>query len=331
MRSYDLLRLLSSGHFFSGQALAKQLGISRTAIWNNIQQLKERGLDIFAVQGKGYRLADPLELLDADEIRQYLSSPVDERLKLDVFAEIDSTNRYLLQRIYESSDGKIRACLAEHQISGRGRRGRQWISPFGANIYMSMLWRFERGLEAIEGLSLVVALALIATLEKFGISGAGIKWPNDIYYDNRKLAGILLEMSGEASGPCHIVIGIGMNVNMSRHSREASEASIDQPWIDLSEIVGDTVSRNSLASVLLENLLETLDVFEQYGFAHLRSRWQKYDVLYEKDVNVSDMKGIRQGVAKGIDASGALLLETAGGLQRVLSGDVSVRLARESV
>ena len=343
MRGFELLRLLSSGQFFSGQSLAKHLNVSRTAIWNKIQHLKALGLDIYAVQGKGYRLADPLELLDTKMIVDAMSPKAGGRLSIDTFPEVDSTNRYLLQRMYESSEGKIRTCLAEHQTAGRGRRGRQWVSPFGANVYMSLLWRFERGLEAIEGLSLAVALALVRSCEALDINDVGIKWPNDIYFKNRKLAGILLEMSGEASGPCFIVIGIGVNVNMSRLSKagsysvddtqaeNGSDIGINQPWVDLSEIVGTTISRNRLVAVLLENLLEVMDDFEQRGFAPLMARWQKYDVLFGKDVNVSDMKGVRQGIAKGIDASGAFLLETSTGLQRILSGDVSVRLAEESI
>lgn len=325
MRGHELLRLLSTGQFYSGQSLADQLGVSRTAVWNNIQYLKKLGLDVFAVQGKGYRLAYPLELLDAQKITTELSSPAAGCVDLEVFSEIDSTNRYLLKRMYETSPGRVRACLAEYQNAGRGRRGRQWISPFGANIYLSLLWRFERGLEAIEGLSLVVALSLVKALEKLGVSNPMIKWPNDIHCEGKKLAGILLEMSGEASGPCHIVIGVGMNVNMSRFS----DTTIDQPWTDISEKLGDLVSRNRVAAVLLENMLETLAVFERKGFAEFKNDWQQYDVLVNKEIEVQETNNMRQGIARGIDDSGALLLETSRGQQRILSGDVSVRVSRD--
>lgn len=322
MRSYRLLQLLANGKFYSGQELGRQLEMSRTAVWNHIRHLRELGLDIFAVQGKGYRLADPLELLDKDSILQSVT-PQHKTLQLDVFPELDSTNRYLMQRIYESPQHSVRVCIADYQTDGRGRRGRQWVSPFGSNLYFSMLWRVAGGVAAIEGMSLVVALALIEALESMGIEGAGVKWPNDIYFDQRKLAGILLEMSGEASGACHVVIGVGINVNMSRYNKP----EIDQPWTDLAQICGDTVSRNRLAAEMINALTNNLSTFEREGFAAFRERWQRYDLLAGKAINVHEMQGVRQGVAMGIDHSGALLVDAGQGTERVLSGDVSIRLS----
>lgn len=323
MRTYELLQLLSKGQFYSGEELGKQLSISRTAVWNHIKQIRDLGLEVYAVQGKGYRLADPIELLEHGKILTYIDSGIEKEILLEVFPQLDSTNRYLMQRIYEHPGRKTRICLADHQTAGRGRRGRQWVSPFGGNIYFSQLWRFTRGIGAIEGLSLVVALALVDMLQQLGIEGVGIKWPNDIYYNQRKLAGILLEMSGEASGSCNVVIGVGINVNMSR----LSAPEIDQPWIDLAEICGTSISRNLIAARLIESMQRYLHEFDEQGFAMFRAHWQQYDFLYGQNVEIREMQGSRFGVARGIDDSGALLIENGNGIERVLSGDVSIRFA----
>lgn len=325
MRTYELLQLLSKGQFFSGEELGRQLSISRTAVWNHIKQIRELGLDVHAVQGKGYRLADPIELLEHEQILSHLDDALKEEFLLEVFPQLDSTNRYLMQRIYELPASKSRICLSDYQTAGRGRRGRQWISPFGSNIYFSQLWRFGKGIGAIEGLSLVVALALCEMLQELGIEGVGIKWPNDIYFNQRKLAGILLEMSGEASGSCNVVIGIGINVNMSR----LTQLDIDQPWIDLAEIFRGPVSRNLVAARLIETMQKYLSEFDDAGFTAFQSRWRQFDLLHDQNVEIREIQGTRQGVARGIDDSGALLIENAKGLERVLSGDVSIRFSEK--
>ncbi|MDH5547315.1 MAG: bifunctional biotin--[acetyl-CoA-carboxylase] ligase/biotin operon repressor BirA [Gammaproteobacteria bacterium] len=317
MKAYDVLKVLADGKFWSGQKLGQQFGISRTAVWHQIQAIREMGLEVFSVQGKGYRLAEPLELLDEKRIRSFIRN---SQLNLTILEEVDSTNRYLMQKRGNTPE-KASACLAERQTSGRGRRGRAWVSPFGANIYMSLSWQFAKGINAIEGLSLVVAIAVVSALERQGATGLKIKWPNDIYYEGQKLAGILIELAGEASGPCHLVIGIGINVNMP----PSISQQIDQPWIDLSSIFNGTISRNVLVGLVLDHLVEKVDEFEQVGFEPFREQWKQYDYLYNKPIDICDHDSSRQGIAKGIDESGALLVKFEGTVQRLLSGDVSVR------
>lgn len=318
-----LLHLLADGEWHSGEALAGCLGISRAAVWKQLVLLKERlGIDLHAVRGRGYRLADALELLEEAQIRSLLTVPVQRLIPtIEIHDTIDSTSSHLMSRPLDTlRSGHV--CLAERQTAGRGRRGRSWISPFASSVYLSLYWHYALTPAELGGISLAAGLAVMRALEQLGVTGAGLKWPNDVLHERRKLAGLLLEVSGEQSGPSRVVLGLGMNVSLP----EAEGQSIDQPWINLCSIPGgESLSRNHLVAALLENLATILARFESEGLRPLVDEWRRHD-LYD-GARICLQMGGRQviGINRGIDSSGALLLETTDGIQAYHGGEVSLR------
>lgn len=314
-----LIKKLADGHFHSGPALAAALGVTRSAVWKQVRVLEKLGLDVHRVPGRGYRLAAPLELLDAGAIRAALPAAAARQLpRLMVFGTLDSTNAWLLRE----AGATPAACLAEHQTAGRGRRGRNWLSPFGANLYLSLAWAFAVLPPHFPALGLAAGVAVARTLERCGIASVGLKWPNDLQVAGRKLGGLLLEMSGEPPGPCRVIIGLGLNCRMP------ANVVPDQPWIDLQNIAGgNATGRNQLAAAVLDEWLALLPVFAERGFAPFRAAWDKRDVLRGQQVllRLPDKRIV--GEALGVEADGALRLRTASGVQRFYSGDVSVRIA----
>jgi BirA family biotin operon repressor/biotin-[acetyl-CoA-carboxylase] ligase len=324
--THSVLMHLADGQFHSGTALGKRAGRTRTAVWKAVQSLQQNGLPIYSVRGKGYRLAEPIELLDGplilsvlDEI-EGVGKAAHYLQRLDVFHNIESTNAYLLNHA-KNGGHTVRACLAELQTAGRGRRGRRWISPFGGNLYLSLLWHFDSGASQLGGLSLAVAVAVMRTLRNIGLSTAGVKWPNDILIKGQKLAGILLEISGEAAGPCAVVIGIGLNVRSSGSLR----ADVDQAWTDLESELGRTVSRNHLVAQLLGQLINAVREFEAQGLQAFVKEWSAHDVFSDREVTLLLPQGKVNGIARGIDENGALMVVTKDGVQRYHSGEVSLR------
>jgi BirA family biotin operon repressor/biotin-[acetyl-CoA-carboxylase] ligase len=318
-----LLQLLSDGQFHSGEALGAALGVSRMAVWKHLKALHELGLNFEVVRGKGYRLPTSVELLDDTAI--LAGAAADTRAALaavDVLLEVDSTNNRLREQALEGAPaGSV--CLAEMQHAGRGRRGRAWVSPFASNLYLSLLWRSASGAESLGGLSLVAGIAVLRSLRAFGIDSAGLKWPNDILADSAKLAGILIDVVGESSGPCAVIIGVGINVAMP----QPEAAGIDQTWTDLQTLTGRAdVSRNSLAARLLDHVLPILDEFESQGLQPFLDEWRRHDVVVGREVDLRLANEVIRGTARGIDAGGALLVDTAAGRRRFASGEVSVRV-----
>ncbi|WP_411065766.1 bifunctional biotin--[acetyl-CoA-carboxylase] ligase/biotin operon repressor BirA [Vibrio rotiferianus] len=308
-----ILKALSDGDFHSGEALGQELGISRAAIAKHIKGLNDWGVDIYRIQGRGYQLAHPLQLLDEVKLLAKLSS------QIELISVIDSTNQYLLERVSESEKGRV--CLAEYQAKGRGRRGRQWVSPFGTNLYLSMYWRLDAGMAAAMGLSLVVGIAAVEAIESMGIQGVKLKWPNDIYYQDKKLAGILVEMSGQAGGAAHLVIGMGLNIGMPD-----LQPDIDQPWTTLNQVSdGIAIDRTQLAINLIEHWKTTLEEYEMTGLAGFVERWNRLDNFIGRPVKL--LMGPREvhGVVKGIDQQGGVVLETDNGLETYIGGEISLR------
>lgn len=319
--THALLRLLADGRFHSGVALGEELGVTRATIWNDLQKLKTLGIDAYAVAGKGYRLPEPLELLAADEILDALSPPARAVLKrLDVLLEVPSTNAYLVEHAQRGAPSGW-ACLAETQTAGRGRRGRAWVSPFGGNIYLSVLWRFNSGAAVVGGLSLALGVAVAEALHAAAVPGVGLKWPNDVVWQNRKLAGVLVEMAGESSGPCYVVAGIGINVAMAAEAASA----IEQPWVDIVSITGLMPARNHLAAMLLQHVLLALQTFEHDGFAHFLPRWRARDAYVGKAAELHLPQHTLRGTVDGIDAQGALLFAEGGATRAYASGELSLR------
>ena len=213
-------------------------------------------------------------------------------------------------------------CLAESQRSGRGRQGRRWHSPPGRNVYLSLLWRYATGPEALAGLSLAVGVAVVRVLRSLGLQAIGLKWPNDLLCRERKLGGVLLESSGESGGSCFVVVGIGLNVAMPA----SGAASIDQPWCDLAGELGDaTPSRNRLAGLLLDSLLPLLAGYPERGLAPWIEDWNAHDVLAGRNVRLLFGQKTVLGRHRGVDHDGALLVEHDGRVHRYHGGEVSLR------
>ncbi|UAN46251.1 bifunctional biotin--[acetyl-CoA-carboxylase] ligase/biotin operon repressor BirA [Serratia sp. JSRIV001] len=310
-----IISLLADGEFHSGEHLGESLGMSRAAINKHIQTIREWGLDVFTVPGKGYSLPAAINLLDAERILGLL-----EDKRVTVLPVVDSTNQYLLDRLAELTSGD--ACIAEYQQAGRGRRGRQWVSPFGANLYLSMFWRLEQGPAAAMGLSLVIGIVMAEVLQHLGAEQVRVKWPNDLYLNDRKLAGILVELTGKTGDAAQLVLGAGINMAM----RETNASQIDQRWINLQE-AGNTIDRNELAAKLLNELRNSLRQFEIDGLAPFISRWRQLDNFIDRPVKL--LIGEQQifGIARGIDQQGALLLEQEGVIKPFIGGEISLRSA----
>ena len=320
-----LLNLLADGNVHSGQVLGDVLGVSRAAVCKQIKKLNELGLKVISVKGSGYQLSAPIELLDSNKIIVNLDSQTKNLISaIDVHWSIASTNSHCLAYI-KNNFTKGYICLAEHQMNGRGRRGRKWVSPLAGSLYLSLAWRFACGSEILEGFSLAVAIAVANALrEDFSVQGVKLKWPNDILLDNKKIGGILIEIMGEAGGPCSVVVGIGINVSVSN----VVENEINQPWIDLNSALGHAVSRNQLAASILNRLVSLLQLYERDGFSEFRKEWMKYDAFAGSNVIVqSGVDDFFEGVAKGISDSGELLVDGGGYLRAFKSGEVSLRRA----
>lgn len=317
----QILTRLSDGAFHSGQDLAEHLGVTRTAVWKHVALLEELGLSIERVRGKGYRIEGGVDLLDKARITASLPADVAALLgSFEVHHSIDSTNAEILRTGVPSFGASV--CLAETQTAGRGRRGRAWVSPFASSLYLSIGWRFTRGAEVLEGLSLAVGVALCEALHDAGVTGLTLKWPNDVLLDGRKLAGILVELKGDLSGPCDAVIGVGVNVALPAAQSEL----IDQPWADLASLGQGGFPRSDLAGALLNRLLQLLANYELTGFAKWQERWQSLDAYAGKAVLIDNGVQRVAGQARGVDGHGALLLETTSGMQAVRGGEVSLRL-----
>ena len=264
-----------------------------------------------------------MELLDEQRILNGLPAAVRDQLHaLSVLREVDSTNRFLLEA-EGPGDAGIQACVAETQTAGRGRRGRSWVSPFGANLYLSVSRSFSMQSESLQGLSLAVGVAVARAMRSIDVQGIALKWPNDIQLGGKKLGGILLEMSGGSGGPWRVVTGIGVNIHMP----EDGGANIDQPWTDLASH-GAHPGRNRLASRLLTEVIIAGGEFIETGFEAFRREWELLDALHDREVMLQGDGSSRRGIARGVDATGALLLEVDGQRERIVSGDISVREAR---
>lgn len=319
-----VLACLADGGFHSGERLAALLGVSRAAIWKAVHALQAAGIEIHAVRGRGYRLVGSLEPLDEAVIRAELT-PQSEALlgRLEILPETDSTNGHLMARALEGARAGC-VCLAESQRSGRGRQGRRWHSPPGRNVYLSLLWRYAAGPEALAGLSLAVGVAIAGVLRRVGLQSIGLKWPNDLLCGGRKLGGVLLESSGESGGSCFVIVGIGLNVAMP----DAGAASIDQPWCDLAGELGDaTPSRSRLVGLLLDGLLPLLAGYPDSGLAPWIEEWNALDVLAGRDVRLLIGEKTVFGRHRGADHDGALLVEHDGRVHRYHGGEVSLREA----
>jgi BirA family biotin operon repressor/biotin-[acetyl-CoA-carboxylase] ligase len=319
-----LLNALADGRTHSGEELARAFGVTRAAIWKQVGKLADWGLDVEAAPGAGYRLSRRIDLIEANALRAALAPPIGARLaRLDVFTEIGSTNRHLLAA--PPPVGKLDVCVAEFQTAGRGRRGRRWNVPLGAGVCLSVGWQFADMPADLAALTLAVGVVVRRVLKRVAGLDIALKWPNDLVWDERKLGGILLELSAEAQGGSHVVAGIGLNVALSPDLL-ASLSDWPRGAVDLATALDREVpSRTALTAALVNAVAELFADYPATGFSAYRSDWRDGDFLRGRAVRLDEAAGAVTGTALGIDPEGALLIETTAGVRRVIAGDVSVR------
>lgn len=314
-----LLALLSADRFSAGPWLADELGITRSAIARHVKELVELGVDIYSVKGKGHKLAKAVELIDEAHLLELVSSQLPDAAQLHLFPVIDSTNQFWLERRAEGAVSGS-GCFAECQTAGRGRRGRQWQSPLGAALYFSMWWQSESNLSELMGLSVAVGLAMTRWLNQLGVE-AQVKWPNDIYVEGKKIAGILVELEAGADGCGRAIIGIGLNVALPN----TATAAIDQAWTQLKDHLPAPISRTKLAASLYKEVLACLQQFESEGLAPCIQDWPSYDYFIDQPIRLLMGQHQIEGLCRGVDGHGALVVETDEGTKSYFGGEISVR------
>ncbi|WP_083000446.1 biotin--[acetyl-CoA-carboxylase] ligase [Halomonas sp. GT] len=320
----NLMRLLSDGEVHSGEQLGEALGVSRAAVWKQLKKLDALGVELVAVKGRGYRLAYPLEPLDGAKIVERLPASARHLLaRLFIEDQLPSSNEYVRERFAQGA-GHGEVCFAELQTAGRGRRGRVWSTPWGQSLMLSLGWRFESGVNALEGLSLAVGVVVAQVLEQYEVSPK-LKWPNDILLAEKgselgKLAGILIEVTGDAAGPCEVVIGIGMNLSLP----DSLRATIDQPVAALFD-AKTGISRNQLAADMVSGLLDMLAGFESEGFSRWRDEWNSRHAYAGLPIRIIQGERSSDAVAREVDESGNLWVTENDHSRRLSGGEISVR------
>jgi len=332
-KQFALLHKLQDGLTHSGQTLADEIGITRAAVWHQIKQLQEMGIDIHTVSGKGYRLPGGYEFLDSEKIGRQWPEHIAAKLgSIEVEQTIDSTNERLI-KLAASEDIHGRICLAEYQTAGRGRRGASWLAPPGSGLCLSIAWRFQTTPAEIGALSLVIGLAVQRAVSALGAKGVGVKWPNDLYIEENpnssstrpaKIAGILIEMRSELAGPSMVVIGLGLNLSLSTEIR----AKIDQQASDLASVCEGPLSRNETAGRVIQEILLALEEFSVSGFKSFREQWDQVDFLNGRSIKLHVNKEAVEGIARGVDENGFLKLAVGGlgntNLQTFFAGHVEL-------
>lgn len=322
---FSILPVLANKGFYSGEQIAKKLGVTRATINNAIKMLSKAGLKIDSVPGRGYRLRQEIELLKKKPILDNMSRKVREKIShIEVFNEIISTNSYLMQGGANFASGYV--CIAEHQMDGRGRGGKSWYSPYGVNLYLSYLHHFRTTAFDFSCFSLWVGISLVENLSLHGYSGVQLKWPNDLVYENKKLGGILIDVSGEVGGSNKTAIGVGLNVNMDSFGNK----QIDQEWTSLARMHPDLkISRNTAAAAVIQSIYLAIEKYENSGTQGLSEAWEKYDALREKEVMVATPTQKMQAQVEGIDQLGRLKVNVKGEKYVFSAADVTILRAQQ--
>lgn len=316
---YRLLPLLSHEHYRSGQALAEELGVTRPTISNWVAELVALGVDIYTVKGRGYRLAEPVSLLDRSRVLGELTPELGRVLSVfDIRSEVDSTNRWVLEQ--KPVPGQWSVCAAEYQHQGRGRRGRVWQSPPASSVMVSIAVRETLSGDALYAASLVVGVALVRAVQAATGVQIELKWPNDLYHQGHKLGGILCELQGNPLDQPVLVIGFGMNVNRL-------PLGIDREVTCLADIAGRTIDRGHLLAQSLNEVHAVLMTLrEPGGLARLLEEWSRYDCIQDRCILLIRGEETETVVACGIDGSGQLIVRDESGVETsVNGGEVSVR------
>lgn len=311
----NILNILNDSRLHTGTEIAETLGVSRTAIWKVIQRLKKYNVDLKS-QHQGYLLDVPLFLLDKGKIQTFLKN---SNVNLEIFESIPSTNDFLKNKPLSPH---LKVCLAEHQTKGRGRMGRSWASPFGRNIHCSFSYTFNRDIGEISGLSLVIGILIAKALESFDQSLKPLlKWPNDIYMNNKKIGGILIDLMAEANGSCRAIIGVGLNINM----KDIKLKGVEKPWISLENLLNVKIDRNILIAQIIHSVLEGIDMFLEKGMDSFLSEWARYDLLTGKEIAVTATDETISGIARGITQQGYLRMELPSGeIKKFSYGDATL-------
>jgi BirA family biotin operon repressor/biotin-[acetyl-CoA-carboxylase] ligase len=316
-RAWDILTQLADGDFHSGVGLAQHLQVSRATVFNDLLEIEAAGIIVQRIHGKGYRLPQPWQPLDERAVCGALAATA-VRFDVQILGQATSSNALLVQRAAQGAPSGM-VLAVELQTAGRGRLGRTWHSGLGNALTFSLLWRFECGLNALSGLSLAVGLAIVRALQRLGVPGVGLKWPNDVLAKGAKLGGVLLEAQGDMMGPCAVVIGIGLNCSLPLHL----EQRIAQEATALDQLMDKVPARNELLAALLQELAVLLDEFAQQGFAAMADDWQRHHARQDERITLNMPDGSKvQGMARGVNSRGELLLETVAGLQTYNSGEV---------
>lgn len=324
----QLLRMLADGQPHSGTALAGQLGITRSAVWKQVHRLADLGLEIHSTRVHGYSLSRPLELLRREDIVRAVAPEVMSACEhMEIRAVTGSTNADLLAQPAPVA-GRWRALMAEYQTGGRGRRGRRWMSVFGSGLCLSLSWSYSTVPRELPALSLAAGIAVRRALVAAGARSIFLKWPNDLISNGGKLGGILVDVEGDSRGPLRAVIGIGLNVQVPEKMARDVSAAGGLPATGLQQAIhGREISRNQVAGAVITSLVWVLRDFGDRGFMPLADEWRQHDYLYGHPVSVSSNQAEPlDGVARGIAADGALLVERPEGLMAVFNGDVSLRV-----
>lgn len=318
--TFQLLRLLSDGEFHSGERLANQLGVARATVHNALQAAAGMGLELYSVRGRGYCLSQQLHWLDVYKIRSHLGSQANA-LRIDILDQATSSNALMLQLAAQGAPtGTVLA--VEWQSAGRGRMGRAWHAGLGNALTFSLLWRFQRGVAGLSGLSLAIGVGLIRALHELGVTQAELKWPNDILLQGGKLAGLLLEAQGDMLGPSAVVIGVGLNLRLPQAMRD----HIEQQASDLAALEMELPERNQLFAVVLKNLTTVLEEFTEYGFPAMREEWERHHAFQQRRVRLLLPDGTQaEGVARGVTDTGALRLDLPAGERIFNAGEISLR------
>jgi BirA family transcriptional regulator, biotin operon repressor / biotin---[acetyl-CoA-carboxylase] ligase len=319
---YELVRILADGNTHSGTTLAASLGISRAAVWKRISKLSSLGIDVVKERAVGYRLSRPVELLDENFIRYGISTRFpNDQMQLDLRRTVVSTNSELLAHARTARVLHPICMLTEQQTGGRGRRGRSWHSPFGENIYLSVLWPTDRGFTGLDGLSLAIGVAVAQTLIDVVGVAAKVKWPNDVLIGSAKVGGILIEVDGALEGPLNVVVGLGLNVNLT----PGEPAAGDLPRTDIARHTSSRPSRNQIAVEMVVAMVSALAKFETEGFGAFHEAWSRLDAVAGSAIDIIGHDRAVSGVAHGVDSTGSLLVEVEGQIRAVSSGEVSLR------
>jgi BirA family biotin operon repressor/biotin-[acetyl-CoA-carboxylase] ligase len=328
---FSLLRQLADGQVHSGEDLATKVGLTRARVSQVLKDAEVAGLALERVKGRGYRLLEAPDFLDARKIRARLAAlavvrPATLPLAVEVVDQIESTSSELMRRA-QRRDVHRTALAAEWQSAGRGRRGRAWTAIAGGSLTFSLGWKFEQGAGFLAGLSLAVGVAVVRALEAEGFKDVALKWPNDLIHRHLKVGGILIELNGDALGPTTTVVGVGLNVRLPAAARK----DIPVPVTDLASVAGKkapAIDRNRLLAALVAELAAVLDLYAREGFAPFAAEWQHRHAYQGKPVRLLLPDGATvTGKVAGVDASGALVLADGPRRARFLSGEITLRRA----